>query len=139
MDEMYLASILRFCRESLIFSAERVDNAAVEEIQELLATVNAVVRSPDVSLKEIFYAALLIESSAVNEIYRQLTNGLAEKHGAMYRNIRARLRSHHERFAEATRSFLGETDFGDVFMTLSDAVESDSTAKPASSRVNTGK
>jgi hypothetical protein len=119
LDEMQHGGILRFCREHGNLTAESIEDSTCEHIESLLQTVATVSRRDDLTMKEAFYASLLIEASEIDEVYSKLTRGLMPRHAILYEAIQANLRSHHEAFAEAADRFLGDPAFVEAFRNLS--------------------
>jgi hypothetical protein len=116
MDELQHHSILRFCRERGLTVADfDVDSIAVEHIDELLDTVKDMVRDPEVTADEAFYASLLMESSELDDIYEKLTRALAKDHFLLYQAIHADLRSHFDNFAAAAEEFSGDKGLAEAF------------------------
>jgi len=120
MEELQHFSILRFCRErglmrQLDFD---LDPNAAGRIEELLETVKGIVSEPEVSVDEAFYAALLMESSELDEVYEKLTLVLAKEHPLLYAPIHASLRSHLGTFADGAGKFCGDRGFAEAFRML---------------------
>ena len=101
MEELQHFSILRFCRERGLMKEINLDPGIAGNIEELLETVK-------VSVDEAFYAALLMESSELDEVYEKLTLVLAKEHPLLYAPIHASLRSHLVMFADGAGKFCGD-------------------------------
>src|SRR5215475_2517801 len=87
MDELQHFSILRFCREHKVMSDVEPDVRTTRNVEDLLETVKGLVTDPHISLKEAFYASLLIESSELEEIYEGLIGGLETDHPFLYQAV----------------------------------------------------
>jgi hypothetical protein len=119
LEEMQHGSMLRFCREHKSMNGSDIDPAACERIENLLETVSSVAKKPDLTVKEAFYASLLMEASELDELFSKLTRGMLPDHLFLYEAVKASLRSHHDRFAEAADRFLGDPAFAAAFRNLS--------------------
>ena len=122
MDELQHHSILRFCREHGMMVDVDVEFNVAEEIEDLLEIVKGIVRDPEVSINEAFYASLLMESSELEDIYEKLTSSLAIHHPLLYGAVRANLRSHYATFAEAAEMFCTDLGFVAAFRNLGEGV-----------------
>ena len=118
IDELQHQSILRFCRERGLMADIDVDMKITGRIEDLLDTVKGIVSDPDVSVDEAFYAALLMESSELEDIYEKLTRCLAKDHRLLFDAIEANLRSHHLAFADAVEKFSGDRGLAEAFRNL---------------------
>ena len=118
MDELQHCSILRFCRERGLMADIDIKPNVAEHIEQLLDTVKGLTTDPEVSIKEAFYASLLMESSELDEAYEKLTGGLAKDHPLLHEAVHASLRSHHGAFADAARQFSGDQGFAEAFRNL---------------------
>ncbi|MBI4473986.1 MAG: hypothetical protein HY646_15060 [Acidobacteria bacterium] len=118
MDELQHSSLLRFCRERSIMSVSEIDPEVSERVAQLVEHVASIVRSPDVSIKEAFYASLLIESSEIEDIFDKLTDSLRKDHFLLYQAIQTSLRLHHRKFAEAAGKFLDDPAYVEAFNNL---------------------
>jgi hypothetical protein len=118
MEEMQHFSILRFCREHRLMAEVDVDSTAANHVEELLDMVKDIVSDPDGTVDEAFYAALLVESSEMDDVYEKLTRRLAENHRILYDAIRANLRSHHDRLADAAEQFCRDSGLTAAFREL---------------------
>jgi hypothetical protein len=118
LDEMQHASILRFCREHKLFG--NVDDAGVVagKIDELLDALREVVRKPRITVDDAFAAALIVESSEMDEAYEKLTRPLVQAHLILYEAIQSNLRLHHYNFAEAAEQFCRDKTYADAFISL---------------------
>ena len=105
LDEVQHASILRFCRENHAFALKDLSAGAAERIEDLMASVSAVFGRQDLTLKEAFYAALLMEASELDDVYAGLTSGLADCYPEIYKNVQNQISRHHEHFAAAAEQF----------------------------------
>jgi hypothetical protein len=118
IDELQHQSILRFCRERGLMADVEVDMKMTDRIEDLLETVKGLAADPDVSVDEAFYAALLMESSELEDVYEKLTAGLAKDPRLLFDTIHANLRSHHSAFAEAVEKFSGDRGLAEAFRNL---------------------
>jgi len=118
MEELQHSSMLRFCRERGFMADVDIDFTTAENVEELLDTVKGIATDPDVSVDEAFYAALLMESSEMEEVYEQLTSALAKNHRLLFDAIQASLRSHHSTFAEAAEQFSRDRGLAEAFRNL---------------------
>jgi hypothetical protein len=119
LDEVQHASILRFCRDQQVFSVAGVTMESADQIDDLLASTSAVISKDDLTLREAFYAALLVEASELDDIYGQLTIALAERHPEVYATVQLQIQRHHEQFAAAADRFVGDPAYGAAFRNLS--------------------
>src|SRR5262245_5008983 len=71
MDELQHHSIIRFCRGRELMAKVDVDPKTMQDIEELLETVKDIVKDPNVSVDEAFFAALLMESSELEDVYER--------------------------------------------------------------------
>ncbi len=108
LEEMQHASILRFCAEHRLFSPSQIHFKDADQVGDMLATVKATVNVPDLTVDQAFYAALLIESSGIDKLFRQLIRGLASSHPLLYSAIETSLRTHHLAFAQAAQAFVSD-------------------------------
>jgi hypothetical protein len=118
IEELQHHSILRFCREHGLMADVEVDSITIEHVQEIIETVVGVASDPDVSVDEAFYAALLIESSEVENIYEKLIAALAKDRKVLFDAIQASLRAHHASIAEAASRFCSDRGFAEAFRNL---------------------
>ena len=118
MDEMQHSSILRFCRERGLIADVDVDPKAIEHIDELLETVQNIVKDREVSIDEAFYASLLMESSEMDEAYTKLTGSLARDHRLLFDEIQANQHAHHGTFADAAEEFSHDRGLAEAFRNL---------------------
>jgi len=118
MEEMQHFSMLRFCRERKLMTDTVLDCEMAGHVGELLETVKGMVSDPDLTVDESFFAALLMESSELDDAYEMLTRGLANDHRILYDAIRANLRSHHDRFADAAEQFCKDSGLAEAFRGL---------------------
>jgi hypothetical protein len=118
LDELQHASILRFCREHELFAKADVDPRVAEKIDQRLDTLKDIVARPEVTADEAFSAALIIESSELDESYEKLTRPLVQAHLILYQAIQTNLRLHHYNFAEAAAEFCKDHTFAEAFRTL---------------------
>jgi hypothetical protein len=125
LDEVQHASILRFCRDNHAFCLEDLDAHIADRIEDLLASVSAVFGREDLTLKEGFYAALLIEASELDEVYTVLAGGLAHRFPDIYRTVQKQIDRHHEHFASAAERFIEDAAFAAAFRNLTKTHESE--------------
>lgn len=118
MDELQHHSMLGFCRERGLMAKEEINAKTTEKIDDLLETVKGIVTDPEVSVDEAFYAALLMESSELDDVYERLTGGLEQDHRLLFDAIQANLRSHHRAFAEAAAEFCKNRSLAQAFRIL---------------------
>jgi len=118
IEEMQHFSMLRFCRERKLMADTDMDCEMAEHVEELLETVKGMVNDPDLTVDESFFAALLMESSELDDAYEQLTRSLAKDHRILYDAIRANLRSHHDRFADAAEQLCTDRGLAEAFRAL---------------------
>ena len=111
LDEMQHASILRFCREHDLFG--HIDDAetVAKKIDELLDVLRVTASKSKISVDDAFGAALIVESSELDEAYQQLTRPLVQAHLILYEAIQSNLRLHHYNFAEAAEQFCREKNW----------------------------
>ena len=118
LDELQHASILRFCREHNVFSIGNVGHPTADRVDQLLDTVRDIVGRARLSVDEAFSAALVIESSELDDAYQELTRPLAQAHLLLYQAIQTNLRLHHYNFAEAAAQFCNDKAFSEAFRSL---------------------
>lgn len=118
MDELQHFSMLRFCRERRAISAVQPDARTTHHIEDLLETVKGIASDPDVSIEEAFYASLLMESSELDDVYKDLIDRLEVDHPFLYQAIHANLRAHHESFREGAEQFCKDPGFAEAFRNL---------------------
>jgi hypothetical protein len=116
LEELQHQSILRFCRERGLITADvEVDWNTAENIEGLLDRVKDMISDPEVTVEEAFYAALLMESSELDDVYERLTRSLAKDHLLLYQAIHASLRSHYDTFADGAEEFSGDRGLAEAF------------------------
>src|SRR5215475_10218987 len=118
IDELQHQSVLRFCRERGLMADVDLDMKMTDRIEDLLETVQGIATDPDVSVDEAFYAALLMESSELEDVYERLTGGLARNHRLLFDSIQESLSSHHSTFAGAVEKFSGDRGLAEAFRNL---------------------
>jgi len=118
MEEMEHFSMLRFCREKGLMAEVEVDPDAADHIEQLLEMTKSIVREPDVSIDDAFYASLLMESCEIDEIYGKLIRTLVKDHRLLYDAVVASLRTHHDRFADGAEAYCGNKTFAEAFRML---------------------
>jgi hypothetical protein len=124
MEEFQHASILHYCRERGLMLADfEVDPDSVEPLDELLETVKDILMDPEVTIDEAFYAALLMESSELDEIYAKLTRPLAIDHMLLYQAIHAGLLGHYESFAAGAAEFAKDKGLAEAFRAFGKAAQ----------------
>jgi hypothetical protein len=115
LDELQHSSILRFCRERGILANVDVGFSTADHVDMLLDTVKKIVSDPGVTVDEAFYASMLMEGSELDETYEKLTRALLNDHLSIYEAIRASLRTHHDRFADAAAEFSNDQAYAEAF------------------------
>jgi hypothetical protein len=118
MDELQHHSILRFCRERGLMADVDLDPKAAEHVEQLLDTVKSIVSDPEVCVEEAFYAALLMETSELEDAFEKLSGILAKDHRLLYEAIHAGMRSHHTAFVEASGKFCADSGITHAFKNL---------------------
>jgi hypothetical protein len=118
LDEMQHASILRFCREHNLFGQIDDVEAVARKIDELLDVLRSTASKSKVSIDEAFAAALIVESSELDEAYSKLTSPLVQAHLMLYEAIQSNLRLHHYNFAEAAEQFCRDKAYANAFTSL---------------------
>jgi hypothetical protein len=118
MEELQHHSILRYCREHGLMADIEVAAATTERVEQLLDMVSGIASDPYVSADEAFYAALLMESSEIEDIYEKLISALEKDHRILFEAIHASLRSHHSAFASAVETFSGDRGMAEAFRNL---------------------
>jgi hypothetical protein len=118
LDELQHSSILRFCREHGLITKFTITSDVADRVDQLLDTVKDAVARPGLNADEAFSAALLIESSELDETYEKLIRPLAQTHPLLYQAVEANLRLHHYNFAEAAAEFSKDRAFAAAFKTL---------------------
>src|SRR5262245_60477572 len=92
LDEMQHASILRFCREHQLLGPLEDGKAVAKKIDELLDILRVTVSKAKISVDDAFAAALVAESSELDEAYKKLTRPLVQAHLMLYDAIQSNLR-----------------------------------------------
>jgi hypothetical protein len=118
LDEMQHASILRFCREHNLFGQISDVEAVARKIDELLDVLRSTASKSKISIDEAFAAALIVESSELDEAYSKLTSPLVQAHLMLYEAIQSNLRLHHYNFAEAAEQFCRDKAYANAFTSL---------------------
>ena len=118
MEELEHLSMLRFCREKGLMEEVEVDVDTVCHIEQLLDMTKSIVKEPDVTIDDAFYASLLMESSEIDEIYEKLIRKLVKDHRLLYDAVVSSLRTHHDRFADGAEAYCGNKTFADAFRML---------------------
>ena len=118
LDEMQHASILRFCREHKLFG--KVDDApgVASKIDGLLDVLRDAAGKAKITVDEAFGAALVVESSELDEAYEKLTRPIVQAHLLLYEAIQSNLRLHHYNFAEAAERFCRDKTYAEAFTSL---------------------
>jgi len=118
LDEMQHASILRFCREHELLG--QLDDARdmAEKIDGLLDGLRDAAGKSKISIDETFAAALIVESSELDDAYQKLTRPLVTAHLMLYEAIQSNLRLHHYNFAEAAEQFCRDKTYAEAFTQL---------------------
>jgi hypothetical protein len=117
LEELQHASILHFCREHGLFGTIE-DSRMAGRVDQLLDVVKDAASKSTVTVDEAFSAALLVESSELDEAYQILTRPLVQAHLILYQAIQANLRLHHYNFAEAAAQFCKDKAFAEAFRGL---------------------
>ena len=117
LDELQHASILRFCREHQLFG-KLEDPGVADKIDQLLDTMRDAVGRLKMTVDDAFSAALLVESSELDETYQKLTRPLAQAHLILYQAIQSNLKLHHYNFAEAAAQFCKDKSYAEAFRGL---------------------
>jgi len=115
LDDLQHSSILRFCRERGILANVDVGISTADHVDILLDTVKKIISDPGLTIDEALYASLLMEASELDEAYEKLTRALAKDHLTLYETIRASLRTHHDRFANAATEFSSDQAYAEAF------------------------
>jgi hypothetical protein len=118
LDEMQHASILRFCREHKLSGNIDDADAVAMKIDELLDALRDAVGKAKITVDEAFAAALVVESSELDEAYEKLTRPLVQAHLMLYEAIQSNLRLHHYNFAEAAEQFCRDKTYASAFTGL---------------------
>ena len=118
MEELEHFSMLRFCREKGLMEQVEVDVDAADHIEQLLEMTRSIVKEPDVTIDDAFYASLLMESSEIDEIYEKLIRTLVKDHRLLYDAVVSSLRTHHDRFADGADAYCRNQTFADAFRML---------------------
>jgi hypothetical protein len=88
------------------------------KIDELLDALRDAVSKAKITVDEAFAAALIVESSELDEAYEKLTRPLIQAHLMLYEAIQSNLRLHHYNFAEAAEQFCRDKTYADAFTSL---------------------
>jgi hypothetical protein len=112
MEELEHFSMLRFCREKGLMEELEVEVDVADHIEQLLEMARSIVKEPDVTIDDAFYASLLMESTEIDEIYEKLIR-IARTTGD-----RGTPRTHHDRFAEGAEAYCHNKTFADAFRML---------------------
>src|SRR5258708_1533608 len=118
MEELQHFSMLRFCREKGLMAEVEVDPDVADHIEQLLEMTKSIVKEPDVSVDDAFYASLLMEASEIDEIYGKLIRVLVKDHRLLYDAVVSSLRTHHDRFADGAEAYCGNRSFAEAFRML---------------------
>jgi hypothetical protein len=118
IEELQHHSILRFCREHGLMADVDIDSVTIEHVEEVVEMVTGLASDPEVSVDEAFYAALLIESSELEDIYEKLIASLAKDRRLLFDSIQASLRAHHASIADAAARFCCDRGFAEAFRKL---------------------
>lgn len=119
LEELQHTSILRFCCENQLFSPVEINKTDTGRVTEMFEMVNVLANAPDLTVDLTFFAALIMESSGIEKIFRQLIQALAANHYVLYTAIEGSLRSHHEAFAQAALAFADDPALANSFRNLS--------------------
>jgi hypothetical protein len=123
MDELQHHSILKYCQEHDVMTSAGIEPDTLEHVEQLLDTVKGIVTDPAVSVEEGFYAALLMESSELDDVYQKLTRGLAKDHRLLYAAIQTSLDAHHASFTEAAEKYCRDRGIAEAFRNLARRIE----------------
>jgi hypothetical protein len=120
LEKLQHGSILRFCCEHGLFGSVEIDPTESKQLEEMLEEVSALALGADLTIDLTFHAALLIESSGIEKIFRRLIQALGASHFVLYTAIEASLRTHHEAFAQTATEFVDDRRLANAFRRLSD-------------------
>src|SRR5689334_4415943 len=84
LDEMQHASILRFCREHQLFGHIEDAEVVAKKIDDLLDVLRVTASKSKITVDDAFAAALVAESSELDEAYKKLTRPLVKAHLMLY-------------------------------------------------------
>jgi hypothetical protein len=118
MEELEHCAVLRLCREKGLMEQIEIDVDAADHIEQLLEMTKSIVKEPDVTIEDAFYASLLMESSEIEEIYEKLIRTLVKDHRLLYDSVVSSLRTHHDRFADGAETYCGNKTFAEAFRML---------------------
>ena len=105
MEEKQHAGMLHYCKDSRMFAA---DLPQTEEIQRLAAVFKALstrVNAPDLTINEAFDVAITLESSEINEIYKNLTANVSGPWYVIRKKIELSAGNHFDKLRDAAAHF----------------------------------
>jgi hypothetical protein len=105
MEEKQHASLLQYCRETGICASQLPDRAQILRLRTLFDDLEARVAGTDLSVDDAFAIAIELESSEINEIYKNLTDPIQGPWYILRKKIDLSIGNHFERLEAAARRF----------------------------------
>jgi hypothetical protein len=105
MEEKQHAGLLQYCRETGVCAAQLPKREQILNLKALFDDLELRAASPELDVDAAFEIAIILESSEINDIYKNLTDPIEGPWYILRKKIDLSVTNHFERLAEAARRF----------------------------------
>lgn len=105
MEEKQHAGMLQYCKETGMFSNQLPGEEHIQDLAALFKRLGKKIAEPDLSLDDAFVVAIDLESSEINQIYRNLTQHIDGPSYVVRKKIELSMENHFERLKNSARRF----------------------------------
>ena len=105
MEEKQHAGMLQYCKETGMFSNRLPGEENIQDLAGLFRRLGKKVAEPDLSIDDAFAVAIDLESSEINEIYRNLTQHIEGPSYVVRKKIELSMENHFERLKNSAQRF----------------------------------
>jgi hypothetical protein len=119
MEEKQHAGLLQYCRETGICASQLPNKEQILNLRALFDGLEARVADPELDVNKAFEIAIILESSEINDIYKNLTEPIEGPWYVLRKKIDLSVANHFERLEAAARRFHASPDIQERLAKLS--------------------
>src|SRR5579883_2330215 len=105
MEEKQHAGMLQYCKETGMLSDRLPDEEAIQVLASLFKQLGSRVSDPALTVDAAFEVAIDLESSEINEVYRNLTAHIQGPSHIVRKKLELSVQNHFERLETSARRF----------------------------------
>ena len=105
MEEKQHAGMLHHCRISNVFADALPDGRQVQRLENIYSELEARIDSPKLTLDDAFDIAIRMESSEINDVYRQLTDPIQGPAYVLRKKMELSVEGHFDKLFAAAKRF----------------------------------